>query len=201
MKLRTLQSSKRGFTLTETLTACAVSALLFIGFMYTQIFLLRYDEMTCSKLGASDNARKGFDMLLQDIRSSKKWEVGNGNLHSFSPIAAGNNQQGTALQLHLSTDTNIYIRYYLDTSTSKLCRIHSGDITPRVIAESLTNTVIFTSEDYRGAIVSDYSYKNVIHTKLQFYQYQYPLTKVGPNYFYNYYCLDFRATPHCPDSE
>ena len=39
----------------------------------------------------------------------------------------------------------------------------------------------------------------MIHTSLQFAEFQYPLTKVGTNYFYDYYKMEFRFTPHVPD--
>ncbi len=68
-----------------------------------------------------------------------------------------------------------------------------------VIAQNLTNRMFFRAEDYLGNIKTDLSYKYVVHIVMEFYQYQYPLTKVGPGYYYDYYKMEFKITPHCPD--
>jgi hypothetical protein len=69
----------------------------------------------------------------------------------------------------------------------------------KVVAQNLTNTMSFTAEGYNGGPVVNLSYKYVVRVKMEFYQYMYPLTKVGPKYYYNYYKMEFRVTPHCPD--
>jgi hypothetical protein len=39
----------------------------------------------------------------------------------------------------------------------------------------------------------------VIAAMMEFSQYQYPLTMVGPGYYYNYYCIQIKAASHCPN--
>ncbi len=121
-------------------------------------------------------------------------------------------QQGNALQLFLSTDTNQYIVYYFDTNSDQLRRWHSGVSGYTTIAQNLTNYMAplqtngmyFRGENYKGQTITDLSFSYVIHVVLGFYQYQYPLTKVGgttnsPTYLYDLYKLEFKVTPHCPD--
>jgi hypothetical protein len=57
----------------------------------------------------------------------------------------------------------------------------------------------FRAEDYLGKVKTDLSYKYVIRVVMEFCQYQYPLTRVGPGYYYDYYKMEFKITPHCPD--
>jgi len=58
----------------------------------------------------------------------------------------------------------------------------------------------FRALDYTGTnLVYDITYKYVIAVALHFRQYQYPLTQVGPGALYDYYKLEFKVTPHCPD--
>jgi hypothetical protein len=62
----------------------------------------------------------------------------------------------------------------------------------------------FTAENYSGqeqtnSITNVNNYKNMIHVKLDFCQFLYPLTKVGTNGLYDYYKMEFRATPHLPE--
>ena len=115
-----------GLTLTEMMVASAVFSLTVMGFVYCQMFGMRQDQLVNSKIGASELARLSFNDLANDIRAAKIWQIGNGNLSSFTGIPLGTNQQGNALKLSLTTDTNAYYLYYFDTNACKLFRGHSG---------------------------------------------------------------------------
>ena len=152
-----------------------------------------------SKLGASESSRRSFDLLTSDIRSAKIWSVGNGNDDSYKPCGNGTNQHGNAIQLHSTTDTNSYTRYFFDTTSRRLCRALSGRTTYTILAENLTNVMDFRAEKYDGTLAQDLQFKYVIVTTMEFAQYQYPLTRVGPNYYYNYYRMQFKTASHCPN--
>ena len=47
--------------------------------------------------------------------------------------------------------------------------------------------------------MTDLTHKNVINVVMQFCQYQYPITKIGPGCLYDYYKMEMRLTPHTPD--
>ena len=188
---------RRAFTLIEMVTSSAIFSLVVLATVFTQIFGLKQDQLIQSKLGASDASRKGFGQLALDVRTSKMWYVGNLTGTNFVPLANGTTQQGSALKLHLTEDTNTYICYYFATN-SALYRQHSGQAT-KLVATNLTGTLYFQAEDYRGVVQTTYAYKSVIHVMLQFAQYQYPLVYVGPGYLYDYYKMEFRLTPHVPD--
>jgi prepilin-type N-terminal cleavage/methylation domain-containing protein len=189
----------RAFTLVETMVAMSVFSLVSIGLVYTHLFALRQDELANSKLGASDSSRRGFSMLADDVRAAKMWQVGNGNQTTFTPIPDGTAQQGTALKINLTTDTNSYILYYFNTTQGELRRRKSGVTGSKLIAQSLTNSMYFREENFRGDLQTDLSHKDVINVVMDFYQYQYPLTRVGPGYFYDRYTMQFRLTSHVPD--
>jgi Tfp pilus assembly protein FimT len=207
---QTFHSSRRrqeGLTLVEMMTTVAIFTLVVGAFVYANMFGLRYNELANSKLGASEQARLGFDLLTADIRSAKIWAVGNGNSSSFTPIPNGSAQAGNAVQMSPTSDTNTYARYYIDSDTNttsnpngRLCRIDStGNY--QILADFLTNTfgTNFQAQNYQGSNVTDLQYKYVLAAKLEFYQYQFPKTYVGPGYYYDYYCLQFKVTPHNPD--
>lgn len=77
-----------------------------------------------------------------------------------------------------------------------------------VITNLITNSMIFAAVAYNGStftvltndpsVYSTYNY--MVNVLLQFYQYQYPLTKVGSgsNYLYNYYQLELAAARRSP---
>jgi hypothetical protein len=186
-------------TLVEVMVAMGIFGLVVVGLLSAQMFGMHYDALTCSKLGASENSRLGFDSLTHDIRASKIWRIGNGDQSGFTGLGNAVLQQGNALQLSLTTDTNSYVRYYFDTNQAQLCRLVSGVSSIKVIAKNLTNAMYFHAENYLGASAHDLQYKYVIVTTLEFALYRYPLTHVGPGYYYDYYRVQFKVAPHCPD--
>jgi len=202
----------RAFTLAEMMVAMFIFVFMVLGVIYVWIFGMRYDELSCSKLGASDMSRMGFDLLTRDIRAAKWWKVGNGISTNFTVCGNATNQVGNALKLCASGDTNstAYVIYYFDTNACQLCRLSNGLPAIQIIANSLTNSgmlgngptntsMTFHAEQYNGTLAQDWQYKYAIVTTMEFCQYQYPLTKVGPGYYYNYYRIQLKAASHCPN--
>jgi hypothetical protein len=128
------------------------------------------------------------------------WAIGSGSVSGFAPCGNATNQTGNALQVNYTTDTNVFVRYWFDTNAYKLYRMTNGMTAGYLIADSLTNMtgmgMSFRAEDYRGSNTSDLTYKYVIVTTLEFAQYQYPLTRVGSGYYYNYYRIQFKTSSH-----
>jgi hypothetical protein len=187
------------FTLVEIMVAMGVFSLAVIGVVYTHLYGLKLDQLVQSKLGASDSSRRGFNLMCADIRSSKMWDIGTGNATQFTPIANGQAQSGIALKLHRTIDTNSYVIYYFDTNRAELRRRKSGVSGTTLVADNLTNSMFFRAELPNGLTQSNLTHKGVINCSMEFAQYQYPLTKVGKGYLYDYYKLSFKVTPHVPD--
>ena len=198
---RSFSRRLHAMTLVEMMIALSIFSLGFAALIYVNLFGLKQDELAQSKLGASDDSRRGFGELARDIRSAKRYDIGNGSATTFDCIPNGTDQIGNALRLCHSTDTNRYIRYYFDTAAGELCRVRSDNPRPVIVARYLTNSMVFQAEEYNGQVQSDLSHKGVIHVMFDFYQYQYPLTRVGPKYYYDRYKLEFRLTPHAPDGQ
>jgi hypothetical protein len=181
------------------MVASAIFSLTVIGFVYCQMFGMRQDQWVNTKIGASDQARLSFNELANDVRAAKIWQIGNGNLSSFTGIPLGTNQRGNALKLSMTTDTSKYYFYYFDTNACKLFRGHSGSTKVKCLAQYLTNTMYFQAQNYRGENQTDLTHKGVINVAMQFCQLQYPVTKIGPGCFYDYYKTELRLTPYAPD--
>ena len=191
----------RGLTLIEMMITMSLFGMAMGAMMFAYIFGMRQDQLAQSKLGASDESRRTFERVARDIRSANSHAVGNYSSGTFTPTANGTSQVGNALRIYLtSTSTNCII-YYFDTNSASgtwtMKRLHTGD-SPVVIASHLQNSCTFSAEDYSGSVQTTMVDKDVIHFTLDFCEYQYPLTKVGPQYFYDRYVMDFRATPHVP---
>ena len=196
----------QAFSLTEMMVSVFIFVFMVLGIIYTWLFGMRFDQLICSKLGASDKSRLSFDILTGDIRSAKWWKVGNGtSAASFVACTNMMNQTGNALKLSSSADTNTatYITYYFDTNLCQLCRATHNVTTVQIIAQNLTNatgnSMKFSAQKFDCSLAQDWQFKYMIATTMEFFQYQYPLTRVGPNYYFNYYCIQVRAASHCPN--
>jgi Tfp pilus assembly protein PilW len=202
----------RAFTLAEMMVAMFIFVFMVLGVLYVWMFGMRFDQLTCSKLGASDKSRMSFDQLTHDIRAAKWWKVGNGSGTNFTVCGNATNQIGNALKLSSSADTNspAYVIYWFDATACQLCRLSNGLPAIQIMAQSLTNTGVlgngttntsmtFYAEKYDGTRAMDWQYKYAIVTTMEFCQYQYPLTRVGPGYYYDYYRIQLKAASHCPN--
>jgi len=106
------------------------------------------------------------------------------------------------MQIYTNTDTNSWVCYYYETNTASAnfpnCAAPNPNQwgTTTVIASSVTNIIkIFSSEDaYGNPLMNNQSANRVIGVTLQFYQLEYPLVKVGPGSFYDFYQLHTRVT-------
>lgn len=184
----------RAFTLVEMLLTM-VSVVMVIGAaMSAYMYGIRITQFVNPKLGASDEARKAISLLTDEIRSARSLKIGSGSVSSFTEVAPFTVQQGSALQLYPTVDTNSYIRYFWDSVDKKLKRTTNGMTTTLVIANSVSNQLVFRAEDHRGALMSNSFNNRVIAMELNFYQIQYPITPVGPGNYYDFYRLRTKIT-------
>ena len=63
-------------TLVEMVVTFSILIMMMGGMFALHIFGMKYDQVTTSKLGASDQSRRAFDTILGDIRSAKGIAVG-----------------------------------------------------------------------------------------------------------------------------
>ncbi|PYK99296.1 MAG: hypothetical protein DME19_09095 [Verrucomicrobia bacterium] len=178
---------RAGFTLPEIMVAMALFSLVVIGAVYTHLFGMRLYRITESKLSSTDNARSAVNRVSDEIRAAKMVEIGNGNSASFSVIADNLPQIGNALQVYASTNTNSFVRYFMDPKESALKSMPSGSSAATVVASFVTNALVFRAEDFLGNVLTNNQDNRVIKMTLEFYQLQYPIVRIGPGYLYDYY--------------
>ena len=187
----------RAFTLVEMMVTMTIFTFVIMALIYSHIFGLRYDQIIGSKLGASDQSRLAFGKMAREIRAAKNYQIGTGTLAAFTPDENGTNQIGDALKLYPTTNAATYVVYYTDSSSQELRR-RTNTTDYAVAAQYLTNynnVKIFQSEDYLGNVQTTNNYKYLIHVTVQFWQYKYPKTTVGPGSFYDYYKMEYKAVP------
>ena len=200
-------------TLVEIMIAMSLMVVVMGALVAANLIGFQENQYLVAKAGATNTSRNAVNRMLNDIRMAKGFAIGSisgTDFTSFSPITSGL-YQGTALQLYpilVSTNDAIdytkYILYSYDlsqtnVSNGQLWRYVSTNQVSSVVASNLINTFTFSSENYTGTNQYLPTYKNVIHTTLQFCEFVYPVTMVGSNQVFEYYRIDCRATPHLPD--
>ncbi len=202
-----------GMTLVEMMCSMVIFMLLIAGLVSVNLCGMRPHVLVNRALGANDQSRLNFNLMLDEIRSSKNIQIGHGDYTAFVALTNGLAQQGETLQIIPSTNLTMFIYYWFDTNNCELWRagITNGTITTNVVAQYLTNvtsiwltnSMMFRAMDYTGTTnlmvdPTNYNFNYVVSILMQFYQYQYPLTYVGSNYLYNYYQLTYSATRRSP---
>jgi prepilin-type N-terminal cleavage/methylation domain-containing protein len=195
---RTLAARPRlrrlAMTLPEMMIAMTVFCIAMAGVIASHLFGLHLLQVVTPKLGASDEARAAVSKLINDIRSAKLVRIGTGTLNSFTEVGVNSLQQGSSIQVYPTLDTNIWTRYFWDTADQKLKKTTNGSSAVLIVANSISNSMVFSAEDYNGSIHTNNYNNRVIGLKLEFYQIQYPKMAVGPGQYYDYYQLHTRIT-------
>ncbi|HTY89157.1 MAG TPA: prepilin-type N-terminal cleavage/methylation domain-containing protein [Candidatus Acidoferrum sp.] len=210
------------FTLPEMLIAMTIFSMVIAGMITIHIFGLRVYTLAATKLTATAGCRKALNSIRDQVRQAKLVDIGtcSSGPASFSSLGLTNVQVGNALRLSLTNNwTNGYTLYYLDTTlitTNYLVQIavtniggssNASFLSTNILASYVTNSDIFTAQDYWGNnLTNENSTDNqlqsipnrlVVYVKLQFYQWEYPIAKVGASNAWNaydYYQLRTRIT-------
>jgi hypothetical protein len=201
---------RAGHTLIEMIFTMSILVMVIMALLAANYLGMSQSQWVESKCGSSDSSRRLLNQFPVDVKSSKMWFLGNMTGTNF--VINTNSSQGTAVELFLTTNGSQGIVYYYDLSNTNnndghLLRTVSTNWNPVVVASNLVNWLgngyTFNIEDYTGSPATNgannNSYKCIIHLDLQFCLFRFPLTAVGTNGLYDYYKIEFRATPHLPE--
>lgn len=202
----------RAFTLPDVLISMTLLSLVVAGILYGHLFGMRMYEVARAKLASSDFARSTLSLVIQDIREAERVKVGTmAQGTGFVEVAWGALQQGNALELNsaFSTNTNAWVRYYLDTDR-KLKRLSATNAIPTVLVEcptnvmisnivvtnmETTNMVVFTAEDFRGNVLTNRQGRCVIALTVSLRQIDRPPVTFGKGSYYDACQLSARVAP------
>jgi Tfp pilus assembly protein PilW len=186
-----------GFTLVEFLVTM-VSVVIVLGGITTGfLYALRVVEFTKPKLSASDEARLAISLLTEEIRGAKLLRIGSGTATTFTECSPFGRQEGSAIRMHPTTNYNNYIQYFwsvTDTNGGRLMRSVNGSSATYVVANSVSNSMVFRAENYLGQVLSNSTDNRAIAMELRFFQIQYPVTKIGVGNYYDFYQLRAKVT-------
>ncbi len=195
--MRTATAQRRrpiAFTLVECLVTM-VTVMMVIGAITTAyLYALRIVEFTKPKLGASDEARTAISLLTEEVRGARLVKIGHGSVSTFNEVNFNARQEGSALQLYPTTNYNLFIRYFWDSNDKKLKRTTNGMTSTYVVANAVSNQMVFSAQNYLGEVLTNNFNNRVIAMELRFYQIQFPITDIGPGNYYDFYQLRAKIT-------
>ena len=174
----------KGFTLPEILIALTVFMFVLAGIVAANLFGLRMFQVNEAKLNATEWSRNTFGKITDEIHTCNTVTVGNMTTNGdFEGLLPGEVQQGTAIEIQPTTNTASLIYYFvnsLDGTFRQTVSAPSGTNTI-ILADSVTNTIIFTAQDFSGQVLTNSQNNQVIHLTLEFYQPEHYM--VGPDYY------------------
>ncbi|HXT11269.1 MAG TPA: prepilin-type N-terminal cleavage/methylation domain-containing protein [Candidatus Angelobacter sp.] len=189
------QTLLRAFTLTEMMVTMSIFVFVLAGILGLHIFGLKLNSMVDVKLQATEDSRRALGQLVTDIHSAGVVKVGTGDASSFTEAGFNAAQEGNAIQIYpVKTNSSVYVRYYLDPSDNQLMRLQSGSTTPAFVSGWVTNSIVFTSEDYAGNVLSNNFNNRVIGIDMEFYKLDNPMIHFAQGSYYDYYRLQTRVT-------
>ncbi|HXS68979.1 MAG TPA: prepilin-type N-terminal cleavage/methylation domain-containing protein [Candidatus Polarisedimenticolia bacterium] len=185
----------QGFTLTEMMVTMAIFGMVVVGLLSLHIFGIKLNAMVDVKLQATEDSRRALGRLVGDIHSAGIVKVGTGDASGFTEAAFNTAQQGNAVQVYpVKTNTTKFVRYYLDSSDNQLMRLDSAAATPTFVSGWVTNSIIFSSEDFSGNVLSNNLNNRVIGINMEFYKLDNPMISFGHGSYYDYYRLQTKVT-------
>lgn len=176
----------RAFTLAEMITTLAIFSLVVIAMVSLQIFGLKVNAITSSKLESTAYSLKVLDEIRDPVCEASSVSVGDGNRTAFSATGTS----GNALQVYPTTNNN-YLRFYLATNTRALYELNSTNNNLSLIASNVVNQTVFEAVNFQGNLLSGNQEHYAIEMTLQFAQ----LAFTVPSNTYDYYSLQTEMTP------
>jgi len=174
-----------GFTLTELMVSMTIFSLVIAGMIAGHVFGLKVFQLTRSNLGAADSGRVLSMRLGTDVRSAEYIKIGRGDRKSFQELSPGDIQEGNAIQIYYSFDTNDFSRYYIDAENGNLMSVSADGSELKLMAEGLLNQNVFHAEDATGRTLSNRQNSFVLGLILQFNKVPGSDTPVGKGKYYD----------------
>jgi len=161
---------EEGFTLPEILIAMAVFLLMLAGIIAANLFGLRMFQVNTTRLNITTWSRQTTEKITSEVHSCNSVSVGYITNGAFAGLLNGETQQGTALLLYPTTNTTNYIVYFVNPADQTFRRTAAQPGSAEILADSVTNTIAFTAQDFSGNVLTNNQNNRVIHLTLEFYQ-------------------------------
>lgn len=166
---------RSAFTIPELMIAMTVFSFVVTGIIFAHLYGLSMFRITETSLKATASARKVVGQLTDEIRTCNKALIGDiklvGGTNKFVGLLNGEKQEGSAMLIYPTTDYSRFILYFLKPADQTFRRTTQQPDSAVVLAESITNTVVFRAENpISGQTLTNDLNNRVIHFNLEFYK-------------------------------
>ncbi len=166
---------RRAFTIPELMVALTIFSFVTVGIIFAHLYGLTMFRVTETSLTATASARKVAARLTDEIRTCSDMEIGEVKLdngtNKFVGLLSGEIQQGSAIAIYPTEDHSKYMLYFVKPADQTFRRTTEQPGSAVILAESITNTVVFRAENpITGQVLTNALNNRVIHFNLEFYQ-------------------------------
>jgi len=162
--------SRAAFTLPEVMVAMTVFSFLVTGIVFAHLYGLSMFRLTENALTATADARQVVGRMTEEIRTSNNTLIGNVKSGEFVALLNGETQQASGLLIYPSANLSNFIVYFVNPADQTFRRTTSQPDSAVIVAESVTNAVVFRAENHLGQVLTNNLNNRVIHFNLEFYQ-------------------------------
>ena len=143
------------FTMPEMMVAMAIFSLVIAAVLACHLAGLEFNEFVRPKVQNAQYARQTVSKIIEQVRCAQSIQVGAGTTNSFTPVPANKPQVGNAVRIFTTTNAAPYIYYYQDSFASVLVMIPVSSSNGQTIATCVTNTAVFSLEDFSGNVLTN----------------------------------------------
>lgn len=155
------------------MVATSIFSLVMIGIIIVQIFGMKMYQISEAKMSATAGGRKVLNRVRDDVLEGKILNIQIKTGATNVGIPVNSPQVGNALQVYPTAAMTSYVLYYVDPSSNCLKRFTSTDNETEVVANNITNLLVFQAEDFRGNVLTNNQNNRVIRMVLEFSQQEY----------------------------
>ena len=161
----------KGFTLPEILIAMTVFLLVVGGIISANLFGLRMFQITETKLNVTKWSRETVGKITDEIHACNTVSVGNVDDERRFRGAAGWGDAAGQRPSNLSDHEHQQLHHlFCQSGRPDLPANGSRRGNTVILADSVTNTLAFSAQDFSGNVLTNSQNNQVIHLTLEFYQ-------------------------------
>ena len=175
----------RAYTMVELLIATSILSAGVLAVAWSHIAGLKLHSRIATRLEAISYERKLWAYFNTDLKEAQRIQIGSISSGVFTEVSPNNARTGSALQIYPSaSDTNNFIRYFVDTPSASLKRFLNTNKTIVTVASFLQNAAPFQFEDRSGLVLTNNEPMFVVAINLSYSQFQHNKEKIGSNNYY-----------------
>jgi hypothetical protein len=149
------------------MVASGLLALVVLAILSCHLAGLRFTGFVLPKIQNAEYSRKLVSRVVEEIRCANTVAIGTGTLSGFTAAAPNKPQAGNAIRVFPMSNSPSFIYYFQDTNTWTVKRMDLGSSNAFVIADQVTNLLVFSMENFNGTTLTNPQNNCVLSMLLQ----------------------------------